>query len=831
MDKIFLQILNMSSIASIVIIFVLIARVFLRKVPKIFSYALWFVVLFRLICPFSFESVYSLLPIKENLIPQDMMYDNTLNMDVGVTIINHAVHDTRPSVVEEVSIHSIQVWMFIGSVLWLIGIGGLFFYSFITFFRLKQCLKTAVAYKNNIFLSDRIETAFVIGIFSPRIYLPFHLKESEQEYILLHEQTHIKRLDHVIRFISFLVLCVHWFNPFVWIAFFASGKDMEMSCDEAVIRKIGKDKKKEYSISLLNLAIGRKIVGGTPISFGEGDTKSRIKNVLNYRKPTFWGILFTVLIVLCIGIGLLVDPIHQTIFVKNKNDISKICIEQIYEGESLGKVEIHDESDMEVIWNALSHTNKTLKQSVNDFPYEKNYFKIESFGANSQILYLYKENNTYYVEEPYIGIYKTKKKTYVSIENIYNSNKDFSTQYNTVALWKSRILYIGDGSGVGNIVNQLPFPDGYQYKSMELDTKGKQRKLIINCKEIENVELSSKEEFIVKKNAILLLALIDNLEELQFVIQKPNGENNILTFDREWANKEMSGDLRGYTKDFQKFKQLINLYSMHSVGEPLEHEIHLAILDSHKNDSMATDLACENHVILATETKDKTKEELQKITIYAMVLYEEYNLVNGKIEDTQEVVGSHTPTAITFEVGENGQYFLSEYWIPGDGSNYNQDIKNKFPKEVWKDALDTQKYITVQQQSIYQKLMEGGYLDAEEMITKSIDHMIQIKKEAPDWEIEAEQRNLTYYGDAMLTYAYRHFLKGKQRGEKAYIMETACRDLLKQFQEDMKFQNKKGQEWFDAYLAALKEYKETKGIEFVKENMPKGYLLLMMNEN
>ena len=127
--------------------------------------------------------------------------------------------------------------------------------------------------------------------------------------------------------------------------------------------------------------------------------------------------------------------------------------------------------------------------------------------------------------------------------------------------------------------------------------------------------------------------------------------------------------------------------------------------------------------------------------------------------------------------------------------------------------------------------MEGGYLDAEEMITKSIDHMIQIKKEAPDWEIEAEQRNLTYYGDAMLTYAYRHFLKGKQRGEKAYIMETACRDLLKQFQEDMKFQNKKGQEWFDAYLAALKEYKETKGIEFVKENMPKGYLLLMMNEN
>lgn len=139
--------------------------------------------------------------------------------------------------------------------------------------------------RDNIFIASDISTPFVCGILAPKIYLPLALRDEEKQYISLHEQIHIKCGDHILRSISFFALCLHWFNPLVWIAFFTSGKDMEMSCDEAVIRKVGSVVKKEYSASLLSLASGRKIVTGIPLAFGEGETGSRIKNILKYKKP------------------------------------------------------------------------------------------------------------------------------------------------------------------------------------------------------------------------------------------------------------------------------------------------------------------------------------------------------------------------------------------------------------------------------------------------------------------------------------------------------------------------------------------------------------------
>ena len=427
MDRIFLQILNMSITASIVIVFVFVVRVFLRKVPKVFSYALWFVVLFRLLCPFSFESTYSLLPTKENSISQNILYKNTSSMDTGVTLIDDAGNETSPLATKESSENPIQMWIFIGSFLWIFGVGVLLSYSLITFFRLKRCLKTAIRYKDNIFLSDRIETAFVMGMFRPHIYLPFHLKESEREYIILHEQTHIKRLDPIIKVISFLVLCIHWFNPFVWIAFFTSAKDMEMSCDEAVIKKIGNHKKKEYSTSLLNLATGRNIVGCTPIAFGEGDTKSRIKNVLHYKKPTFWVMLFTLFVIVFVGIGLLANPVQKSIELPNIKEVERIQVEQVQEGNSLGQLRISDETEMEVLLHSLANGKLTRRQSVNDLPNVKNY-KIEIFVDDPQTFYLYKINDTYYVEEPYVGVYTAESELHGIVEEIYASNEQMKNE-------------------------------------------------------------------------------------------------------------------------------------------------------------------------------------------------------------------------------------------------------------------------------------------------------------------------------------------------------------------------------------------------------------------
>lgn len=315
MSGLFSKILSMSFTSCFVILFVLLARLPLKKAPKIFSYALWSVVLFRLVCPFSFESVLSLIPKKSEALNSEIIYNalpkiETLPIipDVNNVLGNPAPAPTpiNPPVVNP---SPIEVWSAVGAFLWATGIILLLAYSAISLIKLVCRLKSAKRIEDGVYSSDRIETPFVIGIFRPRIYLPENLSEEEKRYILLHERTHIKRFDHLIKIIGFLVLCLHWFNPLAWLSFFLCGKDMEMSCDEAVIKAMGGEIKKDYSSSLLSLATGKRIVSGTPLAFGEGDTKGRIKNVLSYKKPTVWVIAAAVVLVIALSIGLIANPI------------------------------------------------------------------------------------------------------------------------------------------------------------------------------------------------------------------------------------------------------------------------------------------------------------------------------------------------------------------------------------------------------------------------------------------------------------------------------------------------------------------------------------------
>lgn len=294
MEQLFISVLNMSLTAGITILVVLIIRLMLKRAPKIFSYALWAVVLFRLLCPFSFSSAVSLLGFlrapnveqgKIEYIPENIGLMEQPAVNLPVSAVENAVNDSMPAPGIGDSVNPMQIVTLVGAYIWLIGIAIMLVYGVAAYLRLRSRLKTAVHERDNIFYSSDIPTPFVCGIFVPRIYLPATLGDEEKQYILLHEQLHIKRGDHILRIVSFLALCLHWFNPLVWLAFFTSGKDMEMSCDEAVVSKIGSGVKKEYSASLLALASGRKIVPGIPLAFGEGETGSRIKNILKYKKP------------------------------------------------------------------------------------------------------------------------------------------------------------------------------------------------------------------------------------------------------------------------------------------------------------------------------------------------------------------------------------------------------------------------------------------------------------------------------------------------------------------------------------------------------------------
>ena len=575
LEKTFLQILNMSITASFVIIFVLLARLFLKKSPKILSYALWGVVLFRLICPFSFESIFSLLPAETNPISQDIVYEAAPTIDTGIPAINHTVNQFLPAATPDASVNTLQIWAFIGSTVWLLGIAILLIYSIVSLVKLQKRLKSAVHEKDNIYLAKHLNTPFVMGFISPKIYLPAFLTEGEKRYILLHEQMHIRRFDHVIKIASFFVLCLHWFNPLVWIAFFISGKDMEMSCDEAVIKKLGSDVKKEYSSLLLTLATGRRIIGGSPLAFGEGDTKGRIKNVLNYKKPAFWMIAVAVAAAVIIAVGLVANPVNN--------------------------VRLPDAGDM----------------------------------------------------------------------NFFNSMTGAVEVNSPEELWNTRTKYIGDNSAISKLIGLLPVPEGLQYDHIKLHTSEKPYEIEIvysvPTEDLKKYDIESTPiANIFRKNALLLLALVDNAEGVRAVLTDGMREVGFAN-DREWADYTVGGDVRDYAESPEKLQELINLYNANPIVELLTQDQAVVLaLTSRGNHYLEGECFAEGHIILGTGKKvDATK-------IYALTMIGHYGFQNDnfvKVSGTGVI-----PAVVT--LGSNNDVSI-EY--PKDGNYYAPSIREMFP--------------------------------------------------------------------------------------------------------------------------------------------------------
>jgi beta-lactamase regulating signal transducer with metallopeptidase domain len=302
MTDLFIPILKMSITASYAALAVMLVRVFLKKAPRVFSYALWLVVLFRLICPFSLESSLSLIPSKPASIPQEIVYSQTPAINSGMEIINNA-SPVNPAA----SADPMIIVMDITAIIWLVGIAVLLCYGAVSYFRLKHRLSVATFVKDNIFETDRIQTPFVLGLIKPRIYIPTGITGDGLDYILKHEQTHIKRYDYLIKPVAYLALTLHWFNPLIWFCYFLMSKDMEMSCDESVMRDTDEDVRGSYSTALLTLSAKQSglII---PLAFGESNVKSRIKNILNYKKPAFWVIIVAVVVVALALIGLVTNP-------------------------------------------------------------------------------------------------------------------------------------------------------------------------------------------------------------------------------------------------------------------------------------------------------------------------------------------------------------------------------------------------------------------------------------------------------------------------------------------------------------------------------------------
>jgi len=315
------KLLNMSLTASVAIVLVILLRLLLKKAPKVISYALWAVVLFRLLCPVSIGSSFSLYnlfdaPTEEagtmtsviEYVPSNIVHTEYPSVALPVPGVSDVINDALPQGEEQLRADPLEGPIFIATYVWMAGVLAMVIYSIVSYVRLRRKLSVVVSLRDNIFIADDIKSPFVVGLFRPKIYLPCNLGDKEQEYIIFHEQHHIKRLDHIIKALVFLALAIHWFNPLVWLAFVLASKDMEMSCDEAVIRKIGGDVRADYSASLLTLATGRRIIAGTPLAFGEGDTKGRINNLSKWKKPAVWVVIVAVVACIILAVCLLTNP-------------------------------------------------------------------------------------------------------------------------------------------------------------------------------------------------------------------------------------------------------------------------------------------------------------------------------------------------------------------------------------------------------------------------------------------------------------------------------------------------------------------------------------------
>ena len=349
------KLFNMSLTASVAIVLVILLRLLLKKAPKVISYALWGVVLFRLLCPVSIGSnfsVYNLFdaPAQESgtitsvieYVPSNIVHTEYPSVALPVPGISDVINDALPQGREQLVADPLEAPMSIATYVWMIGVLVMAIYSIVSYVRLRRKLSVVVPLRDNIFIADDIKSPFVVGLFRPKIYLPCNLVDKEQEYIILHEQHHIKRLDHVMKALAFLALAIHWFNPLVWVAFILASKDMEMSCDEAVIRKIGGDVRADYSASLLTLATGRRIIAGTPLAFGEGDTKGRINNLSKWKKPAVWVVLLAVIACIVLTVCVLTNPVVEV----ELGDIESVTVDSI---------SVSDEATAELVSLINSH--------------------------------------------------------------------------------------------------------------------------------------------------------------------------------------------------------------------------------------------------------------------------------------------------------------------------------------------------------------------------------------------------------------------------------------------------------------------------------------------
>lgn len=671
MDGVFLKLLNMSMAAGWLILAVIVVRLLLKKAPKWISCALWGIVAFRLICPFSLESPLSLIPSQEFLSAETVRFSREPAIDSGISYMDAAVNPALGksfAPMPGASVNPLQVWMFFAGILWGIGLAGMISYALASAWRMRRRMREAVALQEQVFLCDQAASPFILGIVRPRIYLPSGMEEALRVPVLAHERAHLARKDHWWKPLAYLLLSVYWFHPLVWAGYLLFCRDLELACDEKVIRAMGLEERKAYSRALVACSLKKRIVSACPLAFGEVRIRERVKKILHYKKPGVWIVLAAAAACILMAVCFLTNP-------KKKGFDIGIRIPP-------GKESGFYFSDTEIS-PRRNHVTLSAGQGLGD-------------------------------TEVLLQPVETK------------AEREYRPEYLTPGM--PVVLEVEKGGWYRVGVN------------MGNSTEEEIQVLV----HVEDVEVRIEDRSAESGN-----------EAGPDGINVPGeGDQDVGSGDGADTDVSTEGDWQA--------------------------AVRTAILEENYSGRQAdSDVACCDFVCLATVPDVSEPEgEVSKVTYYGWALYEAYRISKEGMDCT---AGSHLPVALTFEQ-EEGNWQLTDYWKPREGSYFEPDVREKFPANIAEEGIHSQKYVLLQKQSCYRQAAAYSGLDTDAVIKGLLDTICEepLPSSNPRDYIDAhigEYRELLFYGSYTLEYGKTHVREQGEADLASAVLSLACQEL------------------------------------------------------
>ena len=652
MDELFLTLLNMSINASWLCLAVFAFRLLYKKGPKWLTASLWSLVGLRLIFPFSVKSALSLLPSSET-VPTDIMYSQSPQIYSGISSFNTAVN---PIINEAFapepyySANPLQIIAAVASYVWIFGVAVMLIYMAVSFVRVKRSVREGVPYEKdmwetakNVFLCDKIDTPFILGVIKPKIYLPSSVSEKDTDYVLAHEKAHIKRLDHLWKPLGFLLLTVYWFNPVLWIAYILLCRDIELACDEKVMTQMGEDIKKSYSTALLNCSAPSRAVAACPLAFGETGVKGRIKSVLSYKKPAFWVVAVSVATSIILAISFLTDPAGVPI---TKAEFEFGSVENFYDSESL-EVTYDGET---MYYNEQANINRYGSTLDKIRVSEKPVSKSRSEKRSREFVIKINGSRELIFEEGFKSVW---------IDNGVKPTYSFKvlnpeTAKELVLDFKHADFDVTNGTVEGYYLT-IP-EDGVM--SIEVHTPSSSG----GCTNADGKPF--------KKGERVYLEHLNGFESLKGVSINAVGEDGEIIYALSIPEeiKEYNGKWKiEYSQGFS--------------ATDLETAVSKAILDVNKGRFYRAECPAEGHIILGTEKSGDI------VKAYVLEKYAEFGFENGWFIEQS---GHSTACVMTFKKPSDVYVFIdAEY--PDDGSRLASSVERLFPKKYRERVLDMTK--------------------------------------------------------------------------------------------------------------------------------------------